>query len=904
MSVRNIDAFFAPKSIALIGASHRPHTVGSVVAENLFAAGFNGPIMPVNPHQEAIRSVVTYPDVADLPVAPDLAVIATRAEMVPEIVRSLGARGCRAAVIVSSGFERKSDGSSLHDKLLAAAGETGMRIIGPNCLGIIAPRTSVNASFAHVMPAAGRIACVMQSGALVASILEWANSRGIGFSKVISLGDAIDVDFGDILKYLATDPDTDAVFLYVEGVTHARKFMAAARTLARRKPIIAMKTGRSDAAAQAVTSHTGAMAGSDRVYAAAFRRAGIVRVDSLEEMFDAAEILGRPRAVCGPRLAILTNGGGGGILAADALAGSGLGLAQLSPATLAALDEVLPAQWSHTNPIDIIGDADGRRYERSLSIVAADTDVDAVLVINCPTAVASSEAAAQAVIEVVERLSRPGVTKPIVACWMGSAVNSTARAVLSEAGIPTFETPEQAVKALAFLRDFNLHAGMPSEQMELSEFPGEDSRKAAQLLRSALRDGRSWLDEGDAKTVLEAYGIPVAKTLRAATPDAVANAAQELGCPVALKILSPDIQHKSDVGGVALALETSEMAREAAKAMIKRVAMVKPDARLSGFTVSPMIVRWDGREAIAGISTDPTFGPVVLFGQGGIATEQIDDVALALPPLTMAVAAELIGQTRFSRQLEAFRDWPKANLPAIQKVLVALGNIAVDHPEIVELDINPLVADENGVVALDARIRVKDPTISVPAAMETHEAEHGNGIHDLPGAGIAIRPLHPDDAPALQHFIERLKPEAIRARFFDTMRRLPPAMLARLTQMDSDRELAFVAIERSVNADDDPREDRICGVAHVAIDDDGKKAEYALTADAEAIHRGIARALLDEVIAHARTRGVERLCAEELNDSVDLIALARDQGAAISRNADDPTVACIALILPAVADAA
>jgi len=904
MSVRNIDAFFAPKSIALIGASHQPHKIGSVIAQNLFAGGFKGPIMPVNPHRQAIQSVIAYRDAYDLPSSPDLAVIATPAETVPAIVRSLGARGCRAAVIVSSGFEAECEGSTLRERLLAAAGETGMRIIGPNCLGVIAPHSGVNASFAHVMPESGRIACVMQSGALVASMLEWAGSRGIGFSKVISVGDAVDVDFGDILNYLATDAETDAVFLYVEGVTHARKFMAAARALARKKPIIAMKAGRSDAAAHAVRSHTGAMAGSDRVYGAAFRRAGIVRVDSLEEMFDAAEILGRPRAACGPRLAVLTNGGGGGILAVDALAGAGMELAQLSASTLAALDEVLPAQWSRTNPIDIIGDADGRRYARSLTIAAADANVDAVLVINCPTAVASSEAAAEAVIDACERLSRPEMVKPIVACWMGSSANSTARALLSEAGIPTFETPENAVKSLGFLRDFNLHAGTPSDRSEPATISSDDSRRAATILQTALRDGHDWLDEADAKTVLEAYGIPVAKTVKAATPDEVANAAREFACSVAVKILSPDILHKSDVGGVVLALETPEAAREAAKAMTERIAAVRPDAKLHGFTVSPMIVRWDGREAIAGISTDPTFGPVVLFGQGGIATEKIDDVAVALPPLTMAVAAELIGQTRFSRQLDAFRDWPKADLPAIQKALVALGHIAVDHPEIAELDINPLVVDENGVIALDARIRVKDPAVSVPAAMETHGTGRGQTIRDLPGAGVTIRPIHPDDAPALQHFVERLAPEAIRARFFETMRRLPPAMLARLTQIDSAYELAFVAIERALDANADPREDRICGVAHIIIGADGKTAEYALTVDTDAIHRGVARALLDEAIVQVRARGVERLCAEELNDSSDLIALAHELGANVSHHADDPTVACIALTLPAVAEAA
>ena len=904
MSVRNIEAFFSPKSIALVGASNHPHSVGSVIAKNLLSAGFEGPIMPVNPHHEAIQSIVAYRDITDLPIAPELAVIATPAETVPQIVRSLGARGCKAAVVVSAGFDAKSDGVPLRELLLQAADDTGMRIIGPNCLGIMAPRSHINASFASIAPLSGRVACVMQSGALVASMLEWANSRGIGFSKMISLGDAVDVDFGDILNYLATDPETEAVFLYIEGLAHARKFMAAARTLARTKPIIAMKAGRNPGAAKAVRSHTGALAGSDRVYSAAFRRAGIVRVDSLEDMFDAVEILGRPQIACGPRLAILSTGGGGGILATDTILESGLELARLSATTVTALDVFLPAQWSYSNPVDIVGDADGERYAHSLATIAADPAVDVVLVINCPTAVASSEEAAEAIIEMRRRSSRREGAKPIIACWMGSTINSAARVRLSRAGIPTFETPEQAVKSLRLSLEFNQRkeslAGAPEEW----KVSADDRQKAATILQGALSQGRSWLDEADAKTVLGAYGIPATITMKATTPEAVAEAVRTLGGAVAVKILSPDILHKSDVGGVALALETPEAARDAAAAMTERVAAMKPNARLTGFTVSPMVARWDGRELIAGITTDRTFGPVVLFGQGGIAAEQIDDVAVALPPLTMSVAEDLIKQTRISRLLNAFRDWPQANLPAIQKTLIALGQMALDHPEIAELDINPLVADETGVIALDARIRVTDPAAAVPPALESHADDDEHPLRDRYGADVVIRPIHPDDAPGLNRFIERLAPEIVRARFFETMRRLPPAMLARLTQVDNDKEMAFVAVERRRNGDPDPQDDRICGVARIIIAPDGKNAEYALTADPVAIKRGIAHALMDEVVAHARTHGVERLCGEELNNSVELIALAHELGGSISHDPEDPTIACIALSLPLAAEAA
>lgn len=897
MSARNMEAFFSPKSIALIGASRRPRAVGSVIARNLLLAGFDGVIMPVNPHEQAIQGVFAYPDIPSLPVPPDLAVIATPAESVPGIVQALGARGCRAAVVISAGFESVQDGSSLRDQLIRAADETGMRLIGPNCLGIMAPNSNVNASFGHIPPLKGRIACVMQSGALVASVLEWANGRGIGFSKMISLGDAVDVDFGDVLTYLADDPETEAVCLYVEGLTHARKFMAAARHLARTKPIIVMKAGRNPAAAQAVKSHTGALAGSDRVYDAALRRAGIVRVSTLDQMFDAVEILGRPHVKSGKRLAIVTNGGGGGILATDAMLGSDLELAQLSPAIVATLNEFLPTCWSHGNPTDIIGDADGARYAQTLTVMASDPSVEAIVIVNCPTAISSSHEAAVAVVEARSRLKGSAAEKPIVACWMGGSADSPAFAALSQAGIPTFQTPEQAIRALKFLRDFTLRRSSLTDRVPAAPVTRTDVKLASHLLQKALQDGREWLDESDSKALLKAYGIPVVETVRAESPDAVADAARMLGEPVAVKILSRDIQHKSDVGGVALSLETPEKAREAAVKMLERIAKQRPDAKLDGFTVSTMVVRRNGREVIAGLATDPTFGPVVLFGQGGIAAEQIDDVAVALPPLTMAVAADLIKETRVSRLLKSFRDWPQADLAAIQKVLVALGHMALEHPEITELDINPLIADESGAVALDARVRVKDPTAAVPAALECHADDQEEVIRDAQGRDVFIRPIHPDDAPALQRFIAQLDPTTIRARFFETLRRLPADLLARLTQIDSERELAFVAVERRKNGEADPQDDRICGVARIIILPDGKKAEYALTASPDAIERGIARALMSKVISSARARGIERLCGEELNDSLEHIQLARDLGGAISHDPDDPAVACITLAL-------
>jgi acetyltransferase len=896
MSARNIDAFFGPRSIALIGASQRGNSVGSVIAANLLSAGFDGPILPVNPHAKVIRSVVAYPDAASLPIAPDLAVIATPAETVPGVVRELGARRCRAAIVIGAGFERQAaDQQDLRAELTRAADESGIRLIGPNCLGVMAPHSGVNASFAHVKPLSGRIACVMQSGALVASVLEWANSRGIGFSKMVSLGDAVDVDFGDMLNFLASDPQTEAVFLYIEGLSHARKFMTAARALAKLKPVIVMKAGRNPAAAPAVQSHTGALAGADRVYDAAFRRAGIIRVGSLDQMFEAVEILGRPRIACGHRLAIVSNGGGGGIVAADAMMGSDLKLAELSRATNAILDRILPRTWSHANPIDIVGDADGARYDQSLTAVVSDPGVDAVLVINCPTAIASSEQAAEAVVRARARFKGTDADKPVIACWMGASTGTVACKTLAADGIPTFETPEKAIQALKYLREADRRNRTLDDTVRAAASP-PGTRTASKLLQAALQKGREWLDEVDAKRLLEAYAIPVAKTVKATSPADVAKAARAFGGPVAVKILSPDIQHKSDVGGVVLALETPEAAETAAAAMLERVSAVCPHARQAGFTVSPMVVRRRGRELIAGLTTDPTFGPVVLFGQGGIAAEQIDDVALALPPISMEIAADLVHETRVSRVLEPFRDWPAADLTAICKTLVSLGRIALEHPEITELDINPLIADEHGVVALDARVRVKDPASAVAPALLCHrDGEHL--MKDDRGHEMVVRPLHADDAPALSRFIEGLDPTTIRAGFFETMRRLPPAMLARMTQFEAGKEMAFVAVERRINGDAEAQEDRIYGVGRIVMLPKAGNAEYALNVGPDAMHRGIARMLMSELIAYARQHAVARLCGQELSDSLELIDLARGLGGTITHDSDDPRITCIALSL-------
>ncbi|HLW27719.1 MAG TPA: acetate--CoA ligase family protein, partial [Kiloniellales bacterium] len=681
MTTRNLDAIFKPRSIALVGASRRSGSVGQVVARNLFHAGFQGPIMPVNPRERAIEGVLAYPDVDALPEAPDLAIIATPAHTVPSIIDSLGARGTRGAVIITAGFNvgQGQAGLALRQQLLDAAKPYTLRVTGPNCVGIALPRQGVNGSFSHIQALAGDLAFVTQSGAMVTAMLDWATPRGIGFSHVVSLGDMADVDFGDMLDYLAVDPSTRAVLLYAEAITDARKFMSAARACARAKPVIVIKGGRHAEGAKAATSHTGALAGSDEVYDAAFRRAGALRVFTLEELFDAAQTLSTATALPrkgGDRLAILTNGGGLGVLATDALIDQGGHLAELSPETLKQLDALLPVTWSRGNPVDIIGDAPGERYAGSLEALLEAPEVDAVLAMHCPVAVADPTAAAQAVIDTLgpkrKRRGRP----PIFTNWLGEQAPLEARRRFGEAGVPTYDTPERAIRGFMHLVRYR------HSQRELMETPpsipdrGEpDSPRVAALLKRAQAEGREWLSEPEAKEVMAAYRIPVVKTEIAPDVESALQAAERIGYPVALKILSHDITHKSDVGGVRLDLLNAEAVRTAAEGILERVGELRPDAKVEGFSVQQMVRRPGAHELILGLMEDQQFGPVVLFGQGGTAVEVVRDKAVALPPLNLALARSLMEETRIFRLLEGYRDRPAADIDAIALALVNLSQL-------------------------------------------------------------------------------------------------------------------------------------------------------------------------------------------------------------------------------------
>ena len=897
MSVRNLNRIFAPASVALIGANDKPGTVGGVLAGNLFGAGFAGEIYPVNPKYQTVAGLATYPDIAALPQTPDLAVIATPPDTVPGLVDDLGRRGCTAAVVITAGFAEGGSavGRARTDAMLAAARPHLLRIIGPNCLGVMVPGVGLNASFAHVPPLAGNLAFVAQSGAVLAAVLDWATSRRIGFSHCVSLGDMADVDFGDMLDYLAADVSTRAILLYIEAITHPRKFMSAARAAARIKPVIVVKAGRYAEGARAAASHTGALAGSDAVYDAAFARAGMLRVKDMQALFDAVQTLAMVRQVPGDRLAILTNGGGLGVMATDTLIERGGRLADLAPATLARLDAVLPPTWSHGNPVDIIGDAPGSRYAAALEALVDDGGNDAVLVINCPTAVASAADAAQAVIATLKDRMALYNRKAVLTCWLGDGSALEARRLLTESRLPTYETPTQAVRGFMQMVRYRTSQTMLMETPPtVPEAFTPDIAAARRIVAEALAADREWLTEVEAKAVLAAYAIPVVPSHVCATPEAAAAAAAAIGGAVALKILSPDIVHKSEVSGVSLSLETPEVVRANAAAMLERVHGLRPEARVDGFTVQPMVHRPHAHELIVGMVDDSHFGPVLLFGHGGVAVEVIGDKALALPPLNMHLAREMMSRTRVHGLLQGYRAVPAADLDAIALTLVKVSQLVCDLAGIAELDINPLIADEHGVMALDARIRVtraEGPAFERLAILPyPRELEERLVLPD--GRELLIRPVRPEDEPGFQQIFASLTPEEIRLRFLHMMNVLPHDLAARLTQIDYDREMALVVEGRYQAGGAE-----LYGGVRISADPDREQAEFAILLRHDKTGLGLGPMLLRRIIDYARGRGIGEIYGEVLADNQAMLKLCRFFGFSIKAEREDPGVMYVSLRL-------
>lgn len=877
MSIRNLDSLFDPASIVVVGASARRASVGSTVWRNVRGAGFKGPIWAVNRRAQTLGDSAVFARVGDLPQVPELAVICTPPASVAGLIDELARLGTRAAVVLTAGLD-----AAQKRAMLDAARPHLLRVLGPNCIGLLAPGVGLNASFAHVDALPGELAFVSQSGALVTAMLDWARGRGIGLSQVVSLGEHADVDFGDLLDYLASDARTRAVLLYVESVDAARKFMSAARAAARNKPVIVVKAGRSQQGQRAAASHTGALAGSDLVYDAAIQRAGMLRVDTLQELFLAAETLARWRANQAERLLILTNGGGAGVMAADAAAREGIELAELGAATLERLDAVLPANWSRGNPVDIIGDAPVERYVRTLEALAADPAAQAVLFVHAPTAIVPSAEIARALVQLEQsRSSGPARSTPprLLGCWLGGPAVAEAAQLFHDAGIACYPTPEEAVRAFSMLVAYRRNQAqlMEAPAAAASTDPGAapDAGAARSIVAQVLAAGREWLTEPEAKAVLEAYRIPVVATrVAAADPEAAAQVAAALGFPVALKIASPQITHKSDVGGVVLDLDDAAAVRAAARAMLARVRARRPDAAISGFTLQAMVRVAHARELIVGASIDRVFGPVILFGQGGTAVEVLADRAIALPPLNRPLARALVARTRVARLLQPYRDTPAADTESLHKVLLALSQLLADVPQLAELDINPLLLDERGAVALDARIRLDaaGPAGAAQFAIQPYPAQWVE-CFDWHGQRVTLRPIRPEDEAQHLEFLTHLDPEDIRMRIFYSRRSIERSELARLTQIDYARELAFVAVAPGP----DGRE-RTLGVARALVDPDNVDAEFGIIVRSELKGAGLGELLMQKLIRALRERGVRRLVGTVLAENRRMLELARALG--------------------------
>ncbi len=897
MSTYRLSNLLLPRSVALVGGSPRRGSVGGAIVGNILKAEFGGKLGVVNPHYHEINGVEPVRRLDQLSFVPELVIITTPPQSTPEIIDEAGRLGSAGAIIVSAGLGHGA--GSLAEAAERAAQEYGMRLIGPDCLGIMMPGARLNASFSAHMPCAGSLALISQSGAIAAGMVDWAAQRGVGFSGIVSIGDQLDVDIGDLLDYFALDGRTRAILLYVEEIKDARKFMSAARAAARVKPVVVVKSGRTARGAGAAGTHTGALAGVDAVYDAAFRRAGILRVSDLRELFDCAETLGRLESPPGKRLAILTNGGGIGVLAVDRLVELGGIPAQLSPEVRAKLDAVLPRTWSGSNPVDIVGDADAARYAAALDVLLADRDNDAILVLTVQTALASAEEIAGTVSRLVaDYRKRAGRwAKPVLTVWAGAGANVVDQ--LSSAGIPNYPTEDDAV--LGFMHLVR-HREVVDELMQVppampTSF-APDVEAARRIIDTALSDGRQWLDPIEIKQLLEAYEIAMVPTFAASDPDqAVAYAAQIFarGATVVLKINSRDIVHKSDVGGVVLNLTSLDAVRTAAIDIMARARARRPDARISGVIVQEMVVRAKARELIMGLADDPTFGTVVVFGRGGTAVEIINDKALALAPLDLQLARDLIGRTRVSRLLGAYRDVPAVKQDAVPMVLVKLSQMAVDIVEIRELDINPLLADENGVTAVDARVAVGRVApkfrgkSSVNFAVRPYPSRWERHIEIRESWRVFARPIRPEDEPAIHAFLRHVTPNDLRLRFFAPMKEFTHQFIARLTQLDYARAMAFVAFDEATN--------ELIGVVRIHSDSIYESGEYAILLRSDLKGKGLGWALMQLIIEYARSEGLKEISGDVLRENSIMLDMCRSLGFEVKSDSHEPDICKVRLRL-------
>jgi len=874
MPAKTFDAFLHARSIAVFGASERNSSVGSVVFSNLIKGGFEGNLVGINPKYKEVMGKSCYPDIGSVPEAVDLALIATPAKFVPGIIRECGKKGIRNAVILSAGFrEIGGEGVKLEADLVAAARQHSIRFIGPNCVGLSRAPNKMNGTFLGTEPPSGSLGIVSQSGALCSAIADWAAPHHLGFSAMFSLGNSTDVDFGEVLDILANDPETKAILLYVEGIRNARSFISALKMAARAKPVIVLKSGRHTAGSKAASTHTGALIGSDGVFNAALERAGAVRVETFGKLFAAAEILATGTRASGKRLAIITNGGGAGVLAADRVEDLHIDLPAPSEKTVEELNKILPPFWSHANPIDVLGDAGPDAYAAAVTQAVADPNYDGVLVMLTPQAMTDSLGIAKAIHKAVPKNNR----KPVLACWMGDTTVAEARNYLFKSGIPNFETPEKAVEAFFFLARHHPNQSMAREVPgPVSDPTTPDVEGVRMIIETALEDGRDMLSDTESKAVLKAFHIPTNTTFEVYSAAQAVVAAETLGFPVAMKVLSPQISHKSDVGGVKINIMTAPDVHEAWREIMNAASAARPDANILGVTVESMARVPAARELLIGSSRDPVFGPTLVFGAGGTMVEVLQDSAIALPPLNGILAHRQINRTRVARLLESVRDQPAVNRQAIVDVMLRVSDLVCEFPEISELDINPLFAGPDGALAVDARIKISRPPATLERyghlAIAAYPRHFERTLHLADGTEMFIRPIRPEDAEGEQSFVRSLSAEARRMRFMGAISELTPEMLARFTQIDYDREMALLSTieEKGKQVQQ--------GVARYTINPDGESCEFAIVVADNVQHRGIGTRLMQTLMDAAREHRLTKMEGKVLAENTKMLQLMTELG--------------------------
>ncbi len=884
MAIKKLDSIFRPKRIALIGVSNNPNSVGGITLRNLVGGGYNGVVYPVNPKREAVLGIPCFPDVKSLPKTPDLAVIMTSAKFAPQLIRECGEAGIHGVIIMSAGFkESGEEGKKLEQQVLEEKSNfPDMRVIGPNCLGILVPGLNMNVSFAAGMPKKGHVAFISQSGALCTSVLDWAYEANIGFSYFVSIGNSMDVNFGDLIDYFGQDPNTKSIVLYVESLADARTFMSAARAFAREKPIIVYKSGRFPESAAAAASHTGAMASEDSIYDAVFRRAGLARVYDFGNIFDFTDLVGRKRAPKGSKLAIVTNAGGPGVMATDSLISMGGKLVKLSDETMQKLNDYLPPFWSHGNPVDVLGDATPERFAKSTEIVLEDENVDAVLVLLTPQAMTAPTETAQAIAGLASKTS-----KTIMAAWLGGASMREGMSIFNQAGIAAYGTPEQAIRAFMTLANYSKNLELLYETPK--EVPVSFSYDREELKEKYLKEvfpKAKILNEDDSKMLVNDYGIDTTHPEPAATEDEAVKISEEKGYPVVLKIYSPDITHKSDVGGVALNIKDEEMVRATFRNMVKTAAEKRPDARIDGVTVQKMVDTKEAVELILGIKKDPVFGTVMLVGMGGTTAELFKDKRLEFPPLNEKLALQMLKSLQIYPLLKGWRGDKPKNIDKLIEVLIRMSYLAADYPEIAELDINPLIVTPDDVMALDARIVVDEELLEKPAQEYSHlilrpypESLIIDGkLND--GTGILLRPIKPEDEPMWLELLGSCSKESIYHRFrydfyFDSH-----DVASQFCFIDYSREIAIVA-----EIEEEGRK-KLIGVGRLIADPDLEVMEYAVLITDAWQKKELGYMLTEYCMQIAINRGIKKLAAETTKDNKPMIAVFRKLGFKIRFNED------------------